>query len=149
MIEDAPDILIVDDNKYDAEFVLEALNKHKLTKVKVLQDGSEALDYLFATGGYSGRDTRKQPKVIVLDLKLPKVNGVEVLRMIRSDEITKRVPVVVFTSSNEDVDRIECYRLGANSYIVKPADYDSFVKAIAEIVFYWMSHSLPPSETPH
>ena len=146
MIEDIPDILIVDAEKSDIEFMLEALNTYKLTsKVKVLQDGGIALDYLFAAGEYSGRDTSKQPKVIILDLKLPKVNGVEVLRKVRSNEMTRTIPVVVFTSSSsdEDLNRIECYKLGANSYIVKPADYDSFVKAIVDIGFYWMSHNVP------
>ena len=144
MIEDIPDILIVDAEKADIEFMLEALNGHKVTnKVKVLEDGSSALDYLFAAGKYFGRDIRKQPKVIFLDLKLPIIKGVEVLRKIRSNEMTKRIPVVVFTSSNEGHDRIDCYQLGANSYIVKPADYDSFVKTIIDIGFYWTSLNVP------
>ena len=148
MIEDIPDILIVDAEKTDVEFMLEALNKHKLTnKIKVLQDGGNALDYLFAAGEYLGRDTCKQPKVIILDLKLPMVNGIEVLRRVRSNEMTKITPVVVFTSSTKDWERIECYRLGANSYIVKPVEYDSFVRTIAEIGFYWTLHNVHPGET--
>jgi two-component system response regulator len=148
MIGDSPDILIVDAEKTDIEFMLKALNKHKLTnKVKVLQDGGDAPNYLFAAGEYIGRDTRKQPKVIILNLKLPKVSGFEILRTIRSNEMTRTIPVVVFTSSNEDWERIECYRLGANSYIVKPVYYDSFVRTIAEIGFYWTLHNAPPSET--
>jgi two-component system response regulator len=121
------------------ELTLDALKTHKLSnRVKVLRDGEEALDYFFGTGKYAGRDVCDRPKVILLDLKLPKVDGLEVLRRIRSDERTKTLPVVVLTSSNEQKDRIESYQLGVNSYIVKPVEFDSFARAVAQIGFYWV-----------
>jgi two-component system response regulator len=142
--EDELDILLVEDNRYNVEFMLEALEKVNLAdRVKVFQDGEKALDYLFATGEYSGRDSCKQPRVILLDLRLPKIGGHEVLRRIKSNEMTRMIPVVVFTSSAKDEDREESYELGANSYIVKPNSYENFVKSVAEIVSYWALQNVP------
>jgi two-component system, response regulator len=140
-----PDILLVDDDRYSVEFILEALTKHDLNyRLKVFRDGGEVLSYLFPPDGNHHRDSYEPPKVIVLDLRLPKVSGFEVLRKIRSTEETKMIPVVVFTSSTEDEDRVESYRLGANSYIVKPFEYESFVNTAAEIGLYWTSQNMPP-----
>ncbi|MGO9137709.1 MAG: response regulator [Syntrophales bacterium] len=145
MTEEMFDILLVEDNKYNVEFILEALNNHELAhRVKVFRDGGEALDYLFATGKYSNRDYFKQPSVILLDLRLPKVDGLEVLRMLRSNETTKMIPVVVFSSSTNDQDRIDSYRLGANSFIVKPIAYDKFIETVAGIGSYWALQNAPP-----
>jgi len=130
------DIVLIEDNPSDVELTLHALRKHKLANcVKVLNDGEEALDYLFkqCTPGGTGC-----PHLILLDLKLPKVDGLEVLQMIRSDDNTKYIPVVVLTSSSEDRDRIESYRLGVNSYIVKPVEFDNFARVVSEIGFYWV-----------
>jgi two-component system response regulator len=144
-MEDMSDILLVEDNKYNVEFMLEALNKHNLAhRIKVFRDGGEALDYLFAAGEYSGRDSFKQPSVILLDLRLPKVNGLKLLRMIRTNETTKMIPVVVFSSSTSDQDRIDSYRLGANSFIIKPTAYDRFVETVSEIGSYWVLQNAPP-----
>jgi CheY-like chemotaxis protein len=144
-MEDMSDILLVEDNKYNVEFILDALSKHNLGhRVKVFRDGGEALDYLFAAGEYSNREFFKQPKVILLDLSLPKVDGLEFLRIIRTNEATKMIPVVVFSSSTRDEDRIESYRLGANSFIVKPIGYDRFVETVTEIGSYWALQNAPP-----
>jgi two-component system, response regulator len=139
MLENVLDIILVEDNPDDVELTLDALKTHKLSnRVKVLRDGEEALDYFFGMGKYAGRDVCDRPKVILLDLKLPKVDGLEVLRRIRSDERTNTLPVVVLTSSNEQKDRIDSYHLGVNSYIVKPVEFDSFARAVAQIGFYWV-----------
>ena len=144
-MEEMYDIVLVEDNKYNVEFILDALNEHNLAhRVKIFRDGGEALDYLFATGRYSYRYSSKQPSVILLDLRLPKVDGLELLRMIRTNEATKMVPVVVFSSSTSDQDRIDSYRLGANSFIVKPIAYDSFVETVSEIGSYWALQNAPP-----
>jgi two-component system response regulator len=133
------EILIVEDNMSDAELTIRALRKNNLAnKLVHVKDGAEALDFLFAEGSYSDRKTDQHPKVILLDLKMPKVNGVEVLKKIKSDERTKKIPVVILTSSKEDPDIEECYRLGANSYIVKPVGFESFIKSISDIGLYWM-----------
>ncbi len=138
MMENILDIILVEDSPSDVELTLDALKKHNLVnRVKVLADGAEALDYLFATGDYSGRNTAKNPTVILLDLKLPKVDGLEVLKKIKADPSTKKIPVVVLTSSNEDRDRLESYKLGVNSYIVKPVEFESFAAAVAQIGYYW------------
>jgi two-component system, response regulator len=140
-----PDILLVDDDRYSVEFMLEALTKHNLNcRLKVFRDGGEVLNYLFPAEAINPRDSYELPKVIVLDLRLPKVSGFEVLRKIRSTEETKMIPVVVFTSSTDDTDRVESYRLGANSYIVKPFGYENFVNTAAEIGLYWTSQNMPP-----
>lgn len=133
------EILLVEDNPTDVELTLRALRKHNLANnVHVVTDGAEALDYIFATGSYKDRKTDKKPKVVLLDLKLPKVNGLEVLRKIKSHERTKDIPVVVLTSSKEEQDQIESYRLGVNSYIVKPVDFNQFAEVVAKLGFYWM-----------
>jgi CheY-like chemotaxis protein len=110
----------------------------------VVKDGAEALDYIFATGAYASRDINHHPKVILLDLKLPKVDGLDVLRRIKSDERTRVIPVVVLTSSKEERDLVESYKLGANSYIAKPVDFESFVKAVSELGLYWLLLNQPP-----
>jgi len=138
------EILLVEDNPLDVELTLRALKKHNLTnKVHVIKDGAEALDYIFATGAYTGRNMHDTPKVILLDLKLPKVDGLEVLRKIKSDERTKTIPVVVLTSSREESDMIESYNLGANSYIVKPVEFDKFQNAVQELGLYWVLLNQP------
>jgi len=113
-------------------------------KIHVAKDGVEALEYVFAEGTYSGRDIKDNPQVILLDLKLPRVSGLEVLRKIKSDERTKVIPIVVLTSSTEERDIIESYELGVNSYIVKPVDFDKFINAVSEIGLYWMLLNKPP-----
>ena len=133
------EILLVEDNPADAELTLRALTKHSLAnKVLVVGDGAEALDYLFATGAYAGRAMSETPRVVFLDLKLPKVSGLDVLRRIKSDERTKRIPVVVLTSSNEERDIVMSYELGGNSYVVKPVDFERFSEAIQELGLYWL-----------
>jgi two-component system response regulator len=139
------EILLVEDNPYDVEMTMTALRKNNLANnVRVLQDGAEAVDYIFCSGQYDGKEFSQCPKVILLDLKLPKMDGIEVLRRIRGDERTKLVPVVVLTSSSEDRDRLETYKLGINSYIVKPVDFDQFIKAVEEIGLYWLLLNRPP-----
>jgi two-component system response regulator len=133
------DILLVEDNPNDAELTQRALRKGGFEdRLTIVRDGAEALDYLFASGAYSGRNIEDRPKVVFLDLKLPKVDGIEVLRRIRSDDRLKTVPVVVLTSSHEERDITQCYRLGVNSYVVKPVDFDSFYKSVAELGTYWL-----------
>ncbi|MEW6659244.1 MAG: response regulator [Thermodesulfobacteriota bacterium] len=133
------EIILIEDNPHDAELVLRALKKHGLAnKVQLLQDGAEALDFIFATGAYAGRDLNNRPKLILLDLKLPKVDGLEILRRIKGDERTRSIPVVVMTSSQEEKDIVESYSLGVNSYIVKPVDFDKFVQSVADLGLYWL-----------
>jgi two-component system response regulator len=139
-------ILLVEDNPDDAALTLRALKKNNiLNEVVHAQDGVEALDYLFATGAHEGRDTSITPQIILLDLKLPKVDGLEVLRRLRSDERTRLLPVVVLTSSKEEQDVVESYRLGANSYIRKPVDFVQFTEAVRQLGLYWMVlNEMPP-----
>lgn len=133
------EILLVEDNPNDVELTLKALKKQNLAnKVHVVRDGAEALEFVFSTGAYAERDIGNKLKVILLDLKLPKVNGLDVLRKIKSDERTKATPIVVLTSSAEDRDIVESYALGVNSYIVKTANFDKFLDAVSEIGLYWM-----------
>lgn len=133
------EILLVEDNLSDAELTIRALKKKNLANNLVhLKNGAEALDFIFAKGNFEGRDPNKMPKVILLDLKMPKVNGLEVLEKLRSDANARKIPVVVLTSSNEDPDIEKCYSLGVNSYIVKPVDFDNFVKAVSDLGFYWL-----------
>ena len=133
------EVLLVEDNPRDAELTLRALRKRNLANHVVhVKDGQEALDWLFATGQYEGRDITQRPKVMLLDLKLPKVDGLEVLRAVRADERTKLLPVVVLTSSREESDLIAGYQLGVNSYIVKPVDFENFSSAVAETGHYWL-----------
>jgi two-component system, response regulator len=132
-------ILLVEDNPDDEALTLRALKKNNIkNEVVVAHDGAEALDYLFAEGAYSGRDVRVVPQVILLDLKLPKVDGFEVLRKLRADERTKRLPVVILTSSNEEQDRISGYDLGANSYVRKPVEFSNFIDAVRQLGLYWL-----------
>ena len=139
MKADEVEILLVEDNPTDVELTLRALKKNNLAnKVHVVTDGEQALEFIFATGSYKGRDINHKPRVILLDLKLPKVDGLEILRKIKSDERTKNIPVVVLTSSKEEKDRIESYRLGVNSYIAKPVDFNQFTKAVSELGLYWV-----------
>jgi CheY-like chemotaxis protein len=140
------EILLVEDNPNDVELTLRALKKYNLAnKVHVVKDGAEALDYLFANEIYANRDISQSPKVVLLDLKLPKVDGLEVLRQVKSDERTKTIPVVVLTSSREEQDMIESYKLGVNSYIVKPVDFDKFLDAVGELGLYWLLLNEQPS----
>ncbi|GAB6181363.1 response regulator [Desulfotomaculum defluvii] len=132
-------ILLVEDNPDDELLTLKALKKHNIANdVVVARDGVEALDYLFGSGIYEGRDTSIMPEVMLLDLKLPKVNGLELLKIIRNDERTKLIPVVVLTSSIEERDLLESYQLGANSYIRKPVDFTEFTEAVKQLGLYWM-----------
>ncbi|MFB3738692.1 MAG: response regulator [Candidatus Velamenicoccus archaeovorus] len=135
----AVEILLVEDNPADAELTLRALREHNLANhVLLVQDGAEALDFLFGTGPYEGRESRTTPKVIFLDLKLPKVSGLEVLARIREDERTRTIPVVALTSSKEEPDLVESYELGVNSYITKPVEFEQFVRCVSEIGLYWL-----------
>jgi CheY-like chemotaxis protein len=132
-------ILLVEDNPRDEARTLRALKKSNIVnEVIVVRDGVEALDYFFGTGTHAGRDTKVMPQLILLDLKLPKVDGLEVLRKIRADESTKRLPVVIFTSSSEEEDMIKSYDLGANSYVRKPVEFDQFLEATRQLGMYWL-----------
>jgi two-component system, response regulator len=140
-------ILLVEDNPDDEALTIRALQKNNIkNEVVVARDGVEALDYLFGTGNYSGRDTDLTPQVVLLDLKLPKVDGLEVLRRLRADDRTKLLPVVILTSSNEEQDRLAGYDLGANSYVRKPVDFNQFIDAVRELGLYWLIlNERPPS----
>ncbi|MFA4876429.1 MAG: response regulator [Methanoregula sp.] len=139
------EILLVEDNPYDAEMVLHTLKKsHLANRIHVVKDGVEALDFIFRKGSYAGVNYIGRPKVILLDLKLPKIDGIEVLRQIRADPATKMIPVVALTSSNEGRDIEECYRLGVNSYIVKPVDFAQFAEAVKTLGLYWILLNQPP-----
>ncbi|AXR62096.1 response regulator [Leptospira mayottensis] len=139
-LQDKPiSILYAEDNPQDSELTLRSLKRHNLTnQVKLVRDGEEALEYLYATGRYENRDKTQLPSLILLDLKMPKVDGIEVLRKVRSEEFTKMLPVVILTSSAEEKDIVESYRLGVNSYVVKPLDFDKFSEVASEIGFYWI-----------
>jgi CheY-like chemotaxis protein len=144
---DTVEILLVEDTPADAELTMNALKKYSLLNNLVwVKDGAEALDFLFATGAYAGRDLASKPKVVLLDLRLPRVSGVEVLRRIKSDERTRLIPVVVLTSSKEDTDIAECYRLGVNSYIAKPVSFDEFVRVVSDLGLYWLLLNKRPVE---
>ena len=133
------EVLLVEDNPSDAELTIRALKKNNLAnKVHHVKDGDEALDFIFARGNYAGRKIENAPKVILLDLKMPKVNGIEVLRALKEDARTKKIPIVVLTSSKEDPDIQECYQLGVNSYVVKPVHFDNFLKAVSDLGLYWL-----------
>lgn len=132
-------ILLVEDNADDEELTLRALKKNNISnKVKVVRDGAEALDFLFCAGAYAERDPHEVPQVVLLDLKLPKVDGLEVLRRLRADERTRLQPVVILTSSKEEQDLIEGYKQGANSYIRKPVDFNQFMEAVRQLGLYWL-----------
>jgi len=141
----AVEILLVEDNPRDVELALRALKKRNLAnKVHVVEDGEKALEYIFASGTYEHRNIEQTPKVVLLDLKLPKVDGLEVLRQIKLDERTRVIPVVVLTSSREERDIVESYELGVNSYIVKPVDFDKFLDCVGELGLYWLLLNQPP-----
>jgi CheY-like chemotaxis protein len=141
-------ILLVEDNRDDEELTLRALRIHKIPEtVVVVRDGAEALEYLFGTGVYAGRDTAQPPRIVLLDLKLPKIDGLEVLRRVRADPRTRCLPVVVLTSSNEERDILQSYDLGANSYVRKPVDFVQFHEAVRQLGHYWLTINQPP--TPH
>jgi two-component system response regulator len=132
-------ILLVEDNPDDVKLTMRALKKSNiLNEVVVAQDGAEALDYLFCAGKYSGRDKNVMPQLVLLDLKMPKVDGLEVLKRIRADERARLLPVVILTTSNEDRDRVSGYKLGANSYVRKPVDFNQFVEAVQQLGLYWL-----------
>lgn len=138
-------ILLVEDNPDDEALTLRALARNNIrNEVVVARDGAEALDWLFGTGAHQGRDPRELPSLILLDLKLPKVDGLEVLRRLRADERTRLTPVVILTSSREEQDRISGYTLGANSYIRKPVDFGQFVEAVRQLGLYWLVLNEPP-----
>ena len=133
------EILLVEDNIDDAEMTIHALRKSNLANRLIhTTDGEEALDFLFGKGKFSGRDVNLKPRIILLDLKMPKINGIEVLERVKSNNATKKIPVVILTSSKEDPDVSRCYELGANGYIVKPVEFDGFIKAVSELGMYWM-----------
>ena len=139
-------ILLVEDNPDDVALTLRAFRQSNIAnEVVVARDGVEALDYLFATGAHAGRDVRVMPQVVLLDLNLPKVDGLEVLRRLRADERTKLIPVVILTSSREQQDLIESYSLGANSYVRKPVDFTQFVKSVRDLGLYWLVLNETPS----
>jgi two-component system, response regulator len=145
MREHEVEILLVEDNPNDAELTLRAMKKHNFAnKVQVVKDGAEALEYLFGTGANAEGEIHHRPKLILLDLKLPKVDGLEVLRKIKADNRTKTIPVVVLTSSREERDIAQCYQYGVNSYISKPVDFDKFAKVVADMGFYWLLINVPP-----
>ena len=148
MNNESADILIVEDNQNDALLTIRSLKQHNLASSLVhVTDGQAAVDYLFAKGAYSERNPLNLPKVVLLDLKLPKLNGLEVLSLIRADGRTKILPVVILTSSQEESDLIESYKLGANSYIVKPVEFENFSKAIYEVGLYWLLLNKPATPT--
>ena len=133
------EVLLVEDNPSDAELTMRALKKSNLAnKLFHVKDGAEAIDFLFAQGKFASRRVESGPKVVLLDLKLPKVDGIEVLRRIKSDDRTKIIPVVVMTSSREDRDLVDCYNLGVNGYVVKPVEFEDFARAVSELGCYWL-----------
>jgi two-component system response regulator len=146
MAENSVEILLVEDNPNDVELTLHALKENNLTnRIEVVRDGAEALDFIFATGAYADRSLEQSPKVILLDLKLPKVDGLEVLKRLKSDPRTRAIPVVVLTSSREERDIVESYQLGVNSYIVKPVDFEQFSEAVRNLGLYWLLLNQPPT----
>jgi two-component system response regulator len=139
MIENIVEILLVEDNPNDVKLALHALQRHNLTNhIHVIRDGAEALEFLFCTGVYAHRSLTQSPKVVLLDLKLPLVNGLEVLQRVKGDPRTRSIPVVVLTSSHEERDIVESYRLGVNSYITKPVDFEQFTEAVRTLGLYWV-----------
>lgn len=139
------EILLVEDNPNDAELTIRALKKHHLANSLVwVKDGAEALDFIFAQGAYSGRSVGNAPKVILLDLRLPKTGGMEVLQRIKADERTKTIPVVILTSSKEDRDVVESYRLGVNSFVSKPVEFERFFETVSRMGLYWLLVNRPP-----
>jgi len=137
--DQVPDVLLVEDNPADAELAVRALRRHNLANsIHLARDGQEALDFLFCTGPYADRKVRHGPRIILLDLKLPKIDGLEVLKQIKASPLTQTLPVVVMTSSQEERDLVDSYRLGVNSYIVKPVDFNQFSEAVRQLGLYWL-----------
>ena len=133
------EIIVVEDSPYDAEMIVDALKiKGLAKKIMVLEDGSLVLDYIFSQGRFKNNESKPNPKLILLDLKMPKVNGIEALKQLKSNPETQHIPVVVLTSSKEEIDIKTAYKFGANSYIVKPVDFEGFEEAVAEIGLYWL-----------
>ena len=146
MAQEQVEILLAEDNPEDAEMTIRALRRNNLAnQLHWVKDGAEALDYLFGTGEYAGRDTSRPPRLVLLDIKMPKVDGIEVLRRLKQDDATRRIPVVVMTSSNEERDVFESYRLGVNSYIVKPVQFEAFLETVAKIGLYWLLTNRVPT----
>jgi len=139
------ELLLVEDNLHDAELTIRSLKKVNLAnKLYHVKDGAEALDFIFSRGEYTGRKDQKNPKVILLDIKMPKVDGIEVLRKLKSNEATRSIPVVIMTSSKEEQDIVTSYNLGVNSYVVKPVNFEGFAKAVADLGLYWLINNQPP-----
>ena len=146
MIDEYVEILLAEDNAEDAEMTLRALKRNNLgNKVRWVKDGEQALEFIFRTGAYAGRDPAAIPKLVMLDIKMPKVDGIEVLRRLKADPATQKIPVVVMTSSNEERDVVESYRLGVNSYIVKPVQFEAFLETVAKIGLYWVLTNRAPT----
>jgi two-component system response regulator len=143
---DLVEILLVEDNPMDLKLALHAFQHHSVVNnIQVARDGAEALDFLFGTGAFAGRDVTQRPRVILLDLKLPLIDGLEVLERVRADPRTRTIPVVVLTSSRQEPDIERCYRLGVNSYIVKPVDFDKFLEVSRQLGFYWLLLNQAPA----
>ena len=149
MSEKSLEILLVEDNPNDVELARHAFRQNNLANsFEVVRDGAEALELLFCTGAYADRDIRQGPRVVLLDLKLPKVDGIEVLRRLKSDPRTQSIPVVMLTSSREERDIVESYQLGVNSYIVKPVDFTQFIDSVRQLGFYWLLLNEAPVGAP-
>jgi len=147
MINNVLDIILVEDNPADIEMTMEAFREYNLAnRVKILKDGAEALEYIFRQGEYNGCGICEHPALILLDVHLPKIDGMDILRKIREDERTRLLPVVIMTSSPSDQDRLESYKLGVNSYITKPIEFDAFAKIVSQIGFYWAVLNEPPRQ---
>lgn len=143
------EILLVEDNPHEAQLTIRSLKKHNLTNnLHHVDDGAEALDFIFAKGKYTDRTVGNGLKVIMLDLKLPKIDGLEVLKQVKADDRTRKIPVVILTSSKEEQDIVASYQLGVNSYIVKPVQFETFATAVAEMGMYWMMLNQPPVASP-
>lgn len=146
MIQTKIEILLVEDTRSDAEMTIRALKKNNVNcNIVHVKDGRAALDYLYGLEEFAGRDIGSMPKVILMDLKMPRMNGIETLQQLKANELTKKIPVVILTSSKENPDIQTCYDLGANSYIVKPVEFQDFVKVVSDLGLYWMLHNQSPT----